>query len=110
MCNDQRDPLEISMLAWGRNQPLAPKESEFRRVDEIPFDHEHKYIVTRHEISGKGEVVDFVSGAPEVILQKSEFRNQGDRKKWEERFRELGISGHRMVAVAMKRIKRPRRR
>ena len=106
LCNDQRDPLEISMLAWGRNQPLAPKESEFRRVDEIPFDHEHKYIVTRHEISGKGEVVDFVSGAPEVILQKSEFRNQGDRKKWEERFRELGISGHRMVAVAMKRIKK----
>ena len=101
LCNDQRDPLEISMLDWGRHHRLAPKESEFVRVDELPFAHETKYIATRHEVNNK--VVDFVSGAPEVILQKSEFRNQGDRKKWGERFVEAGIAGYRMVAVAMRK-------
>src|SRR3989344_5202144 len=97
-CNDQRDPLEVSMLDWGRRHPLAPKESELVRVDELPFDHKHKYIVTRHEGG-----VEFLSGAPEVVLGLSTMK-LAESKKWTERLGELGTKGYRMVAMAMKKL------
>ncbi|MFZ2202285.1 MAG: cation-transporting P-type ATPase, partial [Microgenomates group bacterium] len=106
LCNDQRDPLEISMRDWAvlRLEKRVGMHiiEEFKRLDEIPFDHEYKYIATRHAIAG-GQVVDFVSGAPEVILALSKFKNEGEVKKWGERFAELGTKGYRMVALAMKR-------
>lgn len=97
-CNDQRDPLEISMLDWGRRHPFAPKEPGLVRVDELPFDHKHKYIVTRHEGG-----VEFLSGAPEVVLGLSVL-SAAENKKWLERFGTLGTKGYRMVAMAMKKL------
>ncbi len=109
LCNDQRDPLEVSMLDWGRRHPLAPEESGFLRVDELPFDHKHKYIVTRHEISKKvkgkriKEFIEFISGAPEVVLGLSVLPG-AENKRWTERFAVLGNKGYRMVAMAMKKL------
>jgi len=119
LCNDLRDPLEISMRDWAvlRLEKRVGMHiiSEFVRVDEIPFDHKYKYIATRHKIGKKskgvehkeeigmqGEVIDFISGAPEVILALSKVTEK-DKKTWEERFAELGIKGYRMVALAMKK-------
>ncbi|MBI2325918.1 HAD-IC family P-type ATPase [Candidatus Collierbacteria bacterium] len=86
------------MLDWGRRHPLAPKESELVRVDELPFDHKHKYIVTRHEGG-----VEFLSGAPEVVIGLSTMK-LAESKKWTERLGELGTKGYRMVAMAMKKL------
>jgi Ca2+-transporting ATPase len=97
-CNDQRDPLEVSMLDWGRRHSLAPKGPELVRVDELPFDHKHKYIVTRHEGG-----VEFLSGAPEVVLGLSVL-SVVESKKWMEWFAVLGNKGYRMVAMAMKKL------
>lgn len=105
LCNDQRDPLEISMRDWAvlRLEKRLGKDaiSQFVRKSELPFTHETKYIATRHEVNNK--VVDFVSGAPEVILARSKFKNEGEVKKWSGRFAELGTKGYRMVAVAMRK-------
>jgi Ca2+-transporting ATPase len=110
LCNDLRDPLEISMQGWAalRLEKRVGKNiiQNYKRVDEIPFDHKTKYIATRHEINDakhKGEVVDFVSGAPEVVLGLSRFDKKAEKELWEERFRELGIDGYRLVAMAMKK-------
>ncbi len=109
LCNDQRDPLEISMRGWAalRLEKRVGKNviAGYKRIDEIPFDHKTKYIATRHEVSESKHrgVVDFVSGAPEVVLGLSEFKNKNERGLWEERFRELGIKGYRLVAMAMKK-------
>lgn len=122
LCNDLRDPLEISMRDWARHHPLAPKKSGFVRVDELPFDRKYKYIVTRHEISNtpsprsngvsppnlggeKGEklFVEFLSGAPEVVLGLSVL-SAAEGKKWTEQFTVLGNKGYRMVAMAMKKL------
>lgn len=111
LCNDQRDPLEISMRDWAvlRMEKSLGKDavSGYIRKSELPFAHETKYIATRQVVTGKkkgeGGVVDFVSGAPEVILARSIFGNKDAKKKWEARFVEAGKRGYRMVAVAMKR-------
>ncbi|KKW32539.1 MAG: Calcium-translocating P-type ATPase, PMCA-type [Parcubacteria group bacterium GW2011_GWA1_53_13] len=104
-CNDQRDPLEISMRDWAvlRLEKRLGKDaiSRFVRKSELPFAHETKYIATRHEVNNK--VVDFVSGAPEVVLERCSFKDEKIRKKWGERFVEVGITGYRMVAVAMRK-------
>ena len=104
-CNDQRDPLEISMRDWAvlRLEKRLGKDaiSRFVRKSELPFAHETKYIATRHEVNNK--VVDFVSGAPEVVLERCSFKDEKIRKKWGERFVEVGIAGYRMVAVAMRK-------
>lgn len=97
-CNDQRDPLEVSMRDWARGHRLVPNELEFKRVDELPFDHQHKYIVTRHEGG-----VEFLSGAPEVVLGLSVL-SATENKKWLECFTMLGNKGYRMVAMAMKKL------
>ncbi len=119
LCNDLRDPLEISMRNWAvlRLEKRVGKHviEEFKRVDEIPFDHKHKYIVTRHLIGnlGKshkdeegetGEVIEFLSGAPEVVLSLSTLKSAVERKKWSSWFETIGIKGYRMVAMAMKKL------
>ncbi|MEK7525233.1 MAG: cation-transporting P-type ATPase [Patescibacteria group bacterium] len=107
LCNDLRDPLDISMRDWAvlrlEKRVGLHAISEFTRIDEIPFDHKFKYVVTRH-VTGAGEVVEFISGAPEVVLSLSKFKTAAERKKWLERFAELGIRGYRMVAIGMKKL------
>lgn len=106
LCNDLRDPLEISMRDWAvlRLEKRVGKNvmGQYERVDEIPFDHKTKYIATRHRVEKSG-VVDFISGAPEVILSLSKFKAD-ERKKWENLFVEVGRRGLRMVAMGMKEI------
>ena len=126
LCNDLRDPLEISMRDWAilrleRRMGMHIIE-EFARTDVIPFDHKYKYIATRHKVAEKkkgeghekevgeaGAVLDFVSGAPEVVLSLSRFGKESEKKKWTTRFSELGIKGYRLVAIAMKKQAKEKR-
>jgi len=106
LCNDLRDPLEVAMRDWATLR-LEKKIGmhvleEYVRVDELPFDHEHKYIVTRHAVEG-GEAVEFISGAPEVTLAVCSMDDK-TKKRWEEIFVKVGIKGYRMVAIAMKKL------
>lgn len=105
LCNDERDPLETAMREWASNQPTMSnfRLSDWKRVASLPFDFAYKYIVTRHT-KGK-ETVEFISGAPEVILQLSAASLQlAEVEKWKENFAVLGRQGYRMVGFGVRRI------
>jgi len=107
LCNDERDPLEIAMIEWARQKLTqlggqAVSLAGWKRVASLPFDHRYRYIVTRHQ-NEKGEMVEYISGAPEVILQLSDIRGQ-ELEGWKRKFSELGNRGLRLVGFAYKKI------
>lgn len=106
LCNNLRDPLESSMMEWGLRQIRSKglnKETilqKYPRIEEIPFSHETKFIATLHE----GLDLLFVSGAPEVLLDRCQFI-AGERKKWLEKFNNFGEKGFRLVGFAYRQVK-----
>lgn len=110
LCNDLRDPLEIEMDVWGRKHIYlgGGKEAveKMKRVDELPFDQDFKYIVTRHvgpsDSAGRG--VEFFSGAPEVILSKCKLSKE-EIQRWLYQFENLGNLGYRLVGFGYKEVK-----
>ena len=75
LCNDSRrgeegwrgDPTEIALLmSVSEIADPAATRSEWRRVDEVPFESERKRMTTLHERGGRWLVV--VKGAPEVVV------------------------------------------
>ncbi|MBU0618714.1 HAD-IC family P-type ATPase [Patescibacteria group bacterium] len=111
LCNDMRDPLEISMMEWAKKNSKLPAGGEelnktYPRLDEIPFGPEHKYIATLHAIDHEPQATSqmlFVSGAPEVVLHKCQMPS-AELKKWEQKFREAGNKGLRLVGFAYKKV------
>ena len=105
LCNDERDPLEIAMRNWSaqrlEKRSGKAEAEKYKRTDELPFEHQHKYIITRHKKDKDG--VEFISGAPEVVLEKVNFDDE-IKNKWKQVFIDLGIKGYRMVAMGMKQI------
>jgi len=59
------DPTEISLLVLGKKAKLVLNN---KRVKEIPFSSERKYMGTINSINDKN--ILFLKGAPEVILNK----------------------------------------
>jgi len=104
LCNDMRDPLEVAMMEWAekelKTQNLKHKtiQEKYSRLDEMPFSPETKIIATLHP----GLI--FVSGAPEVLLEKCKMNNEKLRI-WEKKFDEYGEKGHRLVGFAYKELK-----
>lgn len=97
VCNDLRDPLEIAMYGAVKDADL--RKAKYPRSDEIPFSPSYKYIVTAHP---KKQIM-FISGAPEVILDKSKI-SVPERNKWINKFKEYAGTGKRIVAFAYKKI------
>lgn len=64
------DPTEGCLIVSSEKARLkkASLESEYRRVQDMPFDSERKMMSTLHQTS-KGKVM-FVKGAPEMVLAK----------------------------------------
>lgn len=103
LCNDLRGPLEVGMLNWARQQlgqPAVEKlKKENPRLDEMPFSPKTKMVATLHSRSGQSSLL-FVSGAPEVVLEKS----TADKVKWLKKFEEYGGKGYRLVGFAYKKF------
>jgi len=120
LCNDMRDPLEEAMRKWaeeklklllaGRQGKIENLKSDYPRIDEIPFSPQTKIIATLHtsEVSSRfhpgGVNILFVSGAPEMVLEKSKIQNPKSKIKWMEKFEEYGKKGHRLVGFAYKKF------
>lgn len=108
LCNDFRDPLEIAMNDWAlkflKLKDSKQLQDKYTRVDELPFDPKTKYIVTRHAQPDSKDKVEFVSGAPEVILKVSDASLE-EQEYWKKQFVDLGSKGYRMVGFAYKIIK-----
>jgi magnesium-transporting ATPase (P-type) len=81
LCNDARlrangrewhvegDPMEGALVTLAMKAAFDPENerAEWPRLDEIPFDAEHRFMATLHKMSLAEHVV-LVKGAPEAVL------------------------------------------
>jgi P-type Ca2+ transporter type 2C len=64
-------PTEKALMIFGSNDPKIELDKEkMTRIDEITFDHQRKFMITRHSYDAKHDIV-FIKGAPERILSYS---------------------------------------
>lgn len=111
LCNDLRDPLEVSMWDWALQQngeksgKIDPKalQKEYPRLDEIPFSPKYKYIATLHP------GLLFLSGAPEVILNRCQGSNN-DKQKWLKKLEDYGKKGYRIVGFAYQKVEKEKKK
>lgn len=118
LCNDAElhpgtwtvdgDPMEGALIAAAMKAGLDPaRERAAPRLDTIPFDAEHRFMATPHDMSGGGRVL-LVKGAPERILamcatQASASGPQPlDAALWTARIAETAREGERVLAYALK--------
>ncbi|BCS52500.1 cation-translocating P-type ATPase [Geobacter sp. SVR] len=122
LCNDVRegddgapagDPTEVALYVAARSfgyEPAALRQ-DYPRVAELPFDAGRKCMTTFHR-SGR-EVVSFTKGAPEVVLARCEdmLTSSGrvplDRREADQAAERMTASGHRVLAIAMRRWQEP---
>ena len=104
LCNDLRDPLETAMEKWAEEGLRKNFNEKHPRVDGLPFDHKFRYIATLHDFVDEKSQIEFISGAPEVVLSKCEVGKK-DKKDWSKAFKKLGNKGYRLVGFGYKKTK-----
>jgi magnesium-transporting ATPase (P-type) len=98
------DPTEGALLSLARKAGLDPVElaAATPRLDEIPFESEHRFMATLHH-DHAGHVFVLLKGAPERVLDLCE-RDAGgrplDHAAWEARMQEAAHAGQRVLALA----------
>ena len=92
------DPTEASMFVMSRKMGIDKDclEKECNRVYEIPFSSKWNYHAVFCNMGGKGFV--FISGAPEIIIERSKDVSEENKNKFYFMLRE----GLRIVAIAVK--------
>jgi len=105
LCNNMINPLEISMMQWAKKMQNAKRKmqtseliNKYKRLDEIPFSSERKFIATLHKSNAnKGEI--FLSGAPEMVMEISQLPKT-EKEKWQKKLEDYTKKGLRVVAFA----------
>ncbi len=73
-------PTEKALLISAASYLNIKKvKKEFKRREEIPFDSQRKYMVTRHRLNSKQDII-FIKGAPEKILNFSNYYLKNKKK------------------------------
>jgi Ca2+-transporting ATPase len=64
------DPTEIALIVAAAKADLWQEDlkKEFPRVWEIPFTSEKKFMATVHSNNSNGDLVAYLKGAPEIVL------------------------------------------
>lgn len=112
----QGDPTEGALVVLGMK--AGETSSDCRagspRLDEIPFDSEHRFMATLHtEPDGKRNI--YIKGAPERLLAMCRTERQLDRdcpirnSFWLDKVDELAGRGNRILAFAVKEVDRDAR-
>jgi magnesium-transporting ATPase (P-type) len=104
------DPMEAALVSLARKAGFDTDalRRDARRIDEIPFDAQHRYMAALHEDDADGRLI-FIKGAPERILQMCahEWRKDGrhpiDARAWEKLADDLASRGQRVLGFAMKK-------
>lgn len=111
----QGQPTDRALLFGGIKKGINKKdlEKEFPQIEELPFDTKNKYMATLHS-SGKNKQTLYVKGAPEKILELSDYFLTGGKKdkltskrikKIEDKLEKITKKGLRVVGVAYREIK-----
>ncbi len=61
--NGPSDPTEKALLIVSNKSGF---KSKYKRISEVPFNSESKYMITFNKVEGK--ILSYVKGAPEVVL------------------------------------------
>ncbi|MCD9033866.1 HAD-IC family P-type ATPase [Luteimonas sp. Y-2-2-4F] len=105
------DPMEGALVALAMKAGLDPahERAQWPRLDEIPFDAQHRFMATLHRAPDGGRVL-FVKGAPERLLEMSRGQIAGgaaqplDGAAWEAGIAEAAAQGERVLGFACKRM------
>ena len=103
------DPTEGAALVFAVKAGLvyADERNQNQRLDIIPFESEYRFMATLNQDS-KGNRSVFVKGAPEKILEMSEYQREKDRdvpidrEYWIRQIHYIASLGQRPLAVASK--------
>jgi magnesium-transporting ATPase (P-type) len=101
------NPTEGALLtlAGKAGMDIGRTEKEWKRIDSIPFESDHKFMATLNE--GEGKRMIFLKGAPEAVLERCSRQasidgdtGELDREFWSDRAEELAGEGFRLLAIA----------
>lgn len=106
------EPTEAALVEWAQSLDMNKTrlESEFPRVDEVPFDSSRKMMTTIHSADGNG-FVQYTKGAPDIVLKNCDFAlKNGKRVPMTDELRaeiaaqnkEMADKALRVLCVAMK--------
>lgn len=102
LCNNLADPLEVVLWNQAKLMGLDPHvlSERSKRIHEVPFSSEKKYMLTVNIVEGKD--IAFIKGAPEVVLG---FCQLMPEKKQEviDRVDKWADSGLKILALAYKK-------
>jgi P-type Ca2+ transporter type 2C len=92
------DPLEIALLDLAKEKGIDPAalRAELPRVSTRPFDSSYKFM--RVSVRQGRDVVSYLKGAPEVLLEMSSLE-PAERDEWQSRIDEYAASGSRVLAI-----------
>ena len=100
------DPMEGALVTLAMKSGLHPERerSAWARLDEIPFDAQHRFMATLNRAPG-GDIWVFVKGAPERVLDMCKSQAVGGSAEtvaayWQMRIAAAGGSGERMLGFA----------
>jgi P-type Ca2+ transporter type 2C len=106
-------PTEKALLLYGaKGVNTKSLNKEFPRLEEIPFDSQRKFMVTRHTFDDKRDII-FIKGAPEKMLTFSTTYLNGSKISkltksaeayFQEQWQSLSKSGLRVLAGGYKLV------
>ncbi len=103
------NPTEGALISLAAKAGLdqAEIESQWPRIDAIPFESDHKFMATLNQ--GESGRSVFLKGSPEAVVQRCAQRRDSagdggtlDADWWREQAEELAAEGFRLLAVAVK--------
>jgi magnesium-transporting ATPase (P-type) len=105
----QGDPMEGALVTLAMREGFEPENArrEWERIDEIPFDAQHRFMATLNRVP-YGDGVILLKGAPERLLDMCAVQNGRDgplpleRPHWDACIAEAAASGERVLGFAMK--------
>ncbi len=119
LCNDSRlipphsdgdrwslegDPTEVALRVSARKTGIDPQqiESDWPRLDSIPFQSEYQYMATLHRDPNSGQMVAYVKGSFEAMALRCFVEGSAEAQAAEQALRQLSEKGLRVLAFAQK--------
>ncbi|HKU74050.1 MAG TPA: HAD-IC family P-type ATPase [Pyrinomonadaceae bacterium] len=92
------DPLELALFNYASAQHIEPAKlkSKYPRHSSLPFDSTYKYM--RVSVEEDGQLISYLKGAPEVIIERSRFAAD-EKQNWMEKAEAYAGEGYRVLAL-----------
>ena len=105
------DPMEGALVSLAMKAGMDPQElrRRFCRVDEIPFDAQHRFMASLHHTPEGGAIL-YVKGAPEQVIAMCATERAPpeerplDPDRWTAQADAAARQGQRILGVAAKRL------